>query len=374
LAELNKKQTDISLQIEEIYDLVKEQDNQALVERAEAEKTRADQLVLAAIGLSDLLDDFCAYARQSGSEELHHQAGLLRESANGILSAQGIFSFGAAGQSMDPRIHTVKASVESPLPRELVVDVLQSGYVYRNVILRKAAVVVSRGTEDAAAEAPSAEMEDLHPDTGDWDDDRTAYQDDGEDEGAETEDLRPDTGDWDDDRTAYQDGGEDEGAETEDQRLNAGGWDDDRTAYQDDGEDEGTETEDLRLNAGDWDDDRTAYQDGGEDESAETEDQRLNAERWGNDRTAYQDGGEDEGAETEDLRLNAGDWGDDRTAYQDDGEDECAETEDLRPDTERWDEGRTAHQDIAEDEGAEIRDRDAQEDNLQNQNEGGWNK
>jgi molecular chaperone GrpE (heat shock protein) len=147
LAELNRKQTDVSLQIEEIYDLVKEQDTRAIREQLEAEKNRADRLVFAAIGLADLLDDFFAYARRSGDGELQHQAGLLKESAGSILAAEGIFGFGEPGQTLDPLIHTVKASAESSLPPEQVVEALQTGYVYRNTLLRKAAVVVSRGQE-----------------------------------------------------------------------------------------------------------------------------------------------------------------------------------------------------------------------------------
>jgi molecular chaperone GrpE (heat shock protein) len=145
LAELNRKQADVSLQIEEIYDLAKEQ--HGFREQTETEKNRADRLVLAAIDLADLLDDFFAYAGRSGSEELRHQAGLLKKSAGSILTAQGILGFGEPGQTLDPRIHTVKASAESSLPREQVVEALQTGYVYRNTLLRKAAVVVSRGQE-----------------------------------------------------------------------------------------------------------------------------------------------------------------------------------------------------------------------------------
>lgn len=146
LEELNKRQTDVSLQIEEIYDLVKEQEAQR--EAAAAEKARADRLVLAAIGLADLLEDFCTYAGQSGSEALSHQAGLLWEQAGGILSGCGIVPLGKPGQPLDPRIHTVKAGAESPLPREQVLQVLQSGYAYQGMPVRKAAVVVSRGQED----------------------------------------------------------------------------------------------------------------------------------------------------------------------------------------------------------------------------------
>jgi molecular chaperone GrpE (heat shock protein) len=156
LAEFNKKQTDVSLQIEEIYDLVKEQDNRVLLETLNAEKTRVNQLVLAAIELSDLLEDFCAYARQSGSEELKRQGSVLWENAGGILASRGVLRFGEEGQPLNPQIHAVKASVESSLPREQVIRVLQSGYVYQNTLLRKAAVVVSRGQEGEANETAKA--------------------------------------------------------------------------------------------------------------------------------------------------------------------------------------------------------------------------
>ncbi|MDR1904789.1 MAG: nucleotide exchange factor GrpE [Treponema sp.] len=152
LAELGKKQTDVSLQIEEIYDLVKEQDTRVLQEALNAEKTRANRLAFAAISLCDLLEDFYAYARRSGSEELMHQAGLLWKNSGGIAAGCGILRFGEEGQFLNPQYHTVKASVESPLPREQVVLVLQSGYMYQNDLVRKAAVVVSRGQEDAGME------------------------------------------------------------------------------------------------------------------------------------------------------------------------------------------------------------------------------
>jgi molecular chaperone GrpE (heat shock protein) len=158
LAEFNKKQTDVSLQIEEIYDLVKEQG--VLLDAVKAEKERANRLVFAAIGLCDLLEDFCAYARRSGSEELEHQAGLLWEQAGGILAGSGIIRFGESGQPLDPRIHAVKASAESSFPREYVVQALQSGYVYQNSLIRKAAVVVSRGPENEAPETDRTDTAD----------------------------------------------------------------------------------------------------------------------------------------------------------------------------------------------------------------------
>lgn len=164
LEELDKKQTDVSLQIEEIYDLVKEQDTRIWQDAVNVEKTKVNRLVFVAIALADLIEDFFTYARQSGSEELKHQAGIMWENAGGALSGCGIFRFGEEGQPLNPQIHTVKASVESPLPREQVVQVLQSGYLYHNTLLRKAAVVLSRGQEDAVWKTETAE-------TGTWDQD-----------------------------------------------------------------------------------------------------------------------------------------------------------------------------------------------------------
>jgi molecular chaperone GrpE (heat shock protein) len=146
LASLNQKQTDLSLQIEEIYDLAKEADTRVLQETLEAEKTRANRLAGAAVGLSDMLEDFCAYAAKSGSEELAAQARLLWKNSGTLLEGCGITRLGEEGQALDQEIHTVKAAAPSPLPREHVVRVLQSGYRYLGEVVRKAAVQVSTGT------------------------------------------------------------------------------------------------------------------------------------------------------------------------------------------------------------------------------------
>jgi molecular chaperone GrpE (heat shock protein) len=143
LTELEKKQSDVSLQIEEIYDLAKEQ--RGLIEALENEKGAKNRLVSAAMGIADLIEYFYAHARRSGSEDLKNQAGIMWQNSVALLASCGVFRFGEAGEPLDPRMHTVKASAESPFPREYVTDVLQSGYVYQGEIIRKAAVAVSLG-------------------------------------------------------------------------------------------------------------------------------------------------------------------------------------------------------------------------------------
>ncbi|MDR3337777.1 MAG: nucleotide exchange factor GrpE [Treponema sp.] len=147
LIALNKTQTDLSLQVEEIYDLAKE-DTLELREALEAAKGRLNQLLPAAVGLSDLLEDFCVYAGQSGSEALEHQGKLLWENAQALLKNCGITRLGEAGQPLDPGIHRVQAAAASSVPREHVARVLQSGYQYQGTVLRKAVVIVSAGIEE----------------------------------------------------------------------------------------------------------------------------------------------------------------------------------------------------------------------------------
>ncbi|MDR1353836.1 MAG: nucleotide exchange factor GrpE, partial [Treponema sp.] len=146
---------------------------------------------------------------------------------------------GEAGQPLDPRIHTVKASAESPLPRERVVEVLQSGYVYQNVLLRKAAVVVSRGQGGSGEDEEEAETEaeagtaGIGIDNMDVETDFGIEADAGiEDSGIEgigIDDQYRDAGGWDEDGAGYQDGGEDEDTETrntgdDEQNQDKGGW------------------------------------------------------------------------------------------------------------------------------------------------------
>jgi molecular chaperone GrpE (heat shock protein) len=157
LEALNKKQSDLSLQVEEIYDLAKEADVRELREVLNVEKGRVTQLLEAAAGLSDLLEHFCVYAGQSGSAELERQGRLLWQNSRLLLEDCGITRVGEAGQPLDPFLHTVQSAVASEFPREHIARVLQSGYRYMGMVLRKAVVVVSTG--DIQTETEDTENE-----------------------------------------------------------------------------------------------------------------------------------------------------------------------------------------------------------------------
>ena len=160
LEALNKRQADLSLQVEEIYDLAKEADARELREALKAERGRLQQVLAAAFGLSDLLEHFCVYAGRSGSPELEYQGQLLWQNSRLLLESCGIARFGEAGQILDPSLHTVQSALDSELPKEQIIQVLQSGFAYSGNLLRKAVVVVSKGKpEPERKTGPDAELE-----------------------------------------------------------------------------------------------------------------------------------------------------------------------------------------------------------------------
>ncbi len=148
-ASLDKRQADISLQVEEVYDIVRELDASELRESYNEEKKRSQTLLAALILMCDMIEDFCAFARKIGDEALLRQAELMLKNADGLLQRSGVTRFGEAEQRLDPEIHSVRGTDVSELPKEHVADVIQSGYYYMGNVIRKASVILSTGTEEA---------------------------------------------------------------------------------------------------------------------------------------------------------------------------------------------------------------------------------
>lgn len=152
LASLGKRQSELSMQVEEIYDIVENIDNAALQEAMQTEKQRADTLAGTVVSLCDVLEDFCAFARDSGDAELDKQARMMWSNTGRLLERSGFVRIGEVGQRLDPEIHTVRAAAASSVPREHVAQVLQSGYRYMGVVARRAVVLLSEGMGETADE------------------------------------------------------------------------------------------------------------------------------------------------------------------------------------------------------------------------------
>ena len=174
LVSFDKKQTDLSLQIEEIYDLTQDSDCSAINDALREEKSQGNCFKAAIIGLCDILEDFCAYTHISDTvtdeheskhkcececeygdkseyegeyfnAQLKNQARLMWKNAGVLLEGCGITRLGEVGQVLDPQIHSVSAAVFSTIPQEHVAAVLQCGYRCLGEVMRKATVVISAG-------------------------------------------------------------------------------------------------------------------------------------------------------------------------------------------------------------------------------------
>jgi hypothetical protein len=112
------------MQIEEIYDTAKDTDIRGWQTALRTEKSRADQLTATSVALRDIVEDFCAYARQSGNVGLARQGLMMWKNAGRLLESCGITRVGEEGQPLDPKIYTVHAAAVSPISREHVARVL----------------------------------------------------------------------------------------------------------------------------------------------------------------------------------------------------------------------------------------------------------
>jgi molecular chaperone GrpE (heat shock protein) len=123
LSELSSKIENLSLQTEEIYEII--------------ENNSADNILIKTfVSVCDLLEAyFTAYDTDGAGKR------KFRE----ILNESGISLLGEAGERLSPEIHRVIGAEETQgMMPEQILQVVQSGYSYKNKVIRKAKVVVSK--------------------------------------------------------------------------------------------------------------------------------------------------------------------------------------------------------------------------------------
>ena len=140
LKNINNDCAGISLQVEEIYDIVRMADDNS--KEAKNSAKRETLLLGALVAVSDLLDAMLAYIGNDGA----HHAEMINTSRSQALDACALERLGHVGERLDPSIHSVANAVHSDSPIESVVNVLHSGYMYRDKVLRKADVIISKGS------------------------------------------------------------------------------------------------------------------------------------------------------------------------------------------------------------------------------------
>jgi len=129
----------LSLQVEEIYDIVKESDEN--VREIKVAAKREGLLLSGLINMTDLLDDLLPY--------IGEHAGIADMKKDEIINACGLELLGYTGERLNPRLHTAASAEHSEAPPETIIRVLKNGFAYNGKIIRKAAVILSKGAENA---------------------------------------------------------------------------------------------------------------------------------------------------------------------------------------------------------------------------------
>ena len=141
LDSISKRNTDISIQVEEIYDIVKDADENAREVKNAAK--RETILLDGLIAISDLLDSVLEHILQANPGH----ANVIGAKREEIIKACGVDKISMPGMLLDPRLHTVVAAEYSEKPIEEITRVLENGYEYRGKIVRKSTVIISKGQE-----------------------------------------------------------------------------------------------------------------------------------------------------------------------------------------------------------------------------------
>jgi molecular chaperone GrpE (heat shock protein) len=132
LRRMENRQKETSLQIEEIDGFLQGGGNESA-------------LVDALIALLGTIEDFYCFAAADTGSPLFEQARMMWNSAQNAAESTGLEIIEAGCEPFDFSRHSVESTAEDcAIPNGYVVNTLKRGYIYRNEIIRRAAVVVNK--------------------------------------------------------------------------------------------------------------------------------------------------------------------------------------------------------------------------------------
>lgn len=165
MVKINIENKNINVLLEDIQEMVSESadrlnENIAVQELKQVYEDRVRDInhrntaaVKALLHIADLVEDFYTYAKQQNDPNIREQARLMWANAHKALTGAGLAKIGSIGDEeavFDPRLNQIQGTVcDGRYANGAVMEVLRSGYIYRDEVIRKAAVVVNkRGLED----------------------------------------------------------------------------------------------------------------------------------------------------------------------------------------------------------------------------------
>ena len=131
LRRIENKQKETSLQLEAIDDFLQCGGTEPA-------------LVKAVIELSDNIEDFYCFVAADVDSPLLEQARMMWRAAKNAAEASGFEIIDAADEPFDSRRHSAESSEQvENMPNGYVTKTLKCGYIYKDEVIRRAAVVVN---------------------------------------------------------------------------------------------------------------------------------------------------------------------------------------------------------------------------------------
>lgn len=146
---IGKQQYKSTADIEEILEIIDEikEDNESLKSLRNNVKSMDKEnktLIETLMEVADLFEDIYVYSRKSSSEALREQMNLQWNNLEQVLLTCGLKRFGKKEDVFNNRLHIPKETKENKDINQIqILDVIKSGYIYKEEIIRKAEVVVN---------------------------------------------------------------------------------------------------------------------------------------------------------------------------------------------------------------------------------------
>jgi len=101
------------------------------------------------VHLLPIVDDFdrCAH-NVSAETDVGKGIHMVKKAIDKFLEEQSVRRMDVVGKSFDPYVHEVLKNIESDKPEGVIIEEIQTGYLFGDKVLRYAKVIVSKGGKD----------------------------------------------------------------------------------------------------------------------------------------------------------------------------------------------------------------------------------
>lgn len=142
ISKLLKKQGAMSMQVEEMYSLLEEEDNHDTIKELETEnKSLINALIIAA----DLIEDFYIYYKEHPNEAMASNSEIMWNTLCKAMTAAGLSRISDENTPFDAKLNTIEGvAADHSLPEGYIIKVLSSGYQYHGKVYRKSTVIVNK--------------------------------------------------------------------------------------------------------------------------------------------------------------------------------------------------------------------------------------